>query len=119
MARQRKTETPAMKELAERLAGMKSIDPALDLDNGVTVAAGEAVLADSRKSVEKYNSSLAVTDENLNVINGNDKLCRSFIKKILPAVGLKYGTDSSEYEKAGGVRESERKKPVRKPKNEE
>jgi hypothetical protein len=35
---------------------------------------------------------------------------------VLPAVGLKYGKDSSEYEMAGGTRESERKKRVVKPK---
>ena len=32
---------------------------------------------------------------------------------MLTGVGVKYGKDSNEYEKAGGVRTSERKKPVR------
>jgi len=31
------------------------------------------------------------------------------------AVGAVYGKDSDQYEKAGGVRKSERKRPVRKP----
>ena len=116
MARQRKSATPAMRELEERIAGLKSIDPALDLDNGVTVAAMEKVLDDARAAIEDYNMALAVTDEKQNVVGVKDKLVRASLKKILPAVGLKYGTDSDEYEKAGGVRESERKKPVRKPK---
>ena len=34
---------------------------------------------------------------------------------MLTGVGVKYGKDSNEYEKAGGVRTSERKKPVRTP----
>ncbi len=33
MARQRKQPTTAMKELEQNIAGMKSIDPALDLEN--------------------------------------------------------------------------------------
>jgi hypothetical protein len=33
---------------------------------------------------------------------------------MLAAVGVKYGKDSSEYEKAGGTRTSERKAPLRK-----
>lgn len=41
---------------------------------------------------------------------------KEFIKRTLGAIGSKYGDDSSEYELAGGMRRSERKKPVRKPK---
>lgn len=118
MARQRKSATPAMRELEERIAGLKSINPTLDLENGVTVAELEAVLNEARAAIEDYNVSLAVTDEKQNVVNAKDKLVRAALKKILPAVGLRFGTDSDEYEKAGGVRESERKKPVRKPKGE-
>lgn len=107
-----------MRELEERIAGLKSINPTLDLENGVSVEAFEMVLNDARAAIEDYNVSLAVTDEKQNVVNGKDKLVRAALKKILPAIGLKYGTNSDEYEKAGGVRESERKKPVRRPKGE-
>lgn len=117
MPRARKNETPAMKDTALKVAGMKSIKVDLDLENGVSVAEGEELLAANRKAIEEYNTLLASADEKLNIINANDKKLRAFNKKILPAVGLKYGTDSSEYEKVGGIRESERKKPVRKVKD--
>jgi hypothetical protein len=116
MARRRKTASEAMNELEQNVAGMKSIEPDLDAGSGVTVATGEALLADARAALEDYNATLAMSDEKLNVFIAKDKLTRAFNKKIKPAVGLKYGTDSDEYEKVGGVRESERKKPVRKPK---
>lgn len=106
-----------MKELEERIAGLKSINPALDLDNGVSIAELEAILEQGRAGIEDYNSTLSLADAKLNVVNANDKLIRAANKKILPAVGLKYGTDSDEYEKAGGVRESERKKTVKKSKS--
>jgi len=118
MARQRKTPTPAMKELEQKIAGMKSIDKNLDAGNGVSVAEGEAILADSRASLEDYNMTLALADEKQNVFGAKDKRARAFNSKVLPAVGLKFGKDSDEYEKVGGVRESERKKPVRKKKEE-
>lgn len=105
-----------MKELEQRIAGLKTINPTLDLGNGVSIAAFEAVLNEGREAIEDYNSSLAVSDAKLNVVKATDKLIRAANKKILPAVGLKYGTDSDEYEKAGGVRESERKKPKSKDK---
>lgn len=117
MARQRKLPTTAMKELEQNIAGMKSIDPALDFENGVSVAAGEAVLAAERATLEEYNSMLALLDGKLNQLMAEDRLSRAFNKRVKPAVGLRYGTDASEYEKVGGVRESERKRPVRKPKS--
>lgn len=114
MPRARKNATPAMKDAEIKIAGMKSIKVDLDLENGVSVAEGEELLAENRKAIQEYNTLLAAADEKLNVITANDKLLRAFNKKVLPAVGLKYGTDSNEYEKVGGIRESERKKPVRK-----
>lgn len=116
MARQRKTPSPAMNEAEQKIAGMKSIDPVFDAGNGVTLAAGGTVLDEARVALEDYNMSLAAVDEKLNIFQNKDRAVRAFNKKVLPAVGLKYGTDSDEYEMAGGIRESERKKPVRKPK---
>jgi hypothetical protein len=105
-----------MKELEQKIAGMKSIDKNFDAGNSVTLEAAEAVLADSRASLEDYNSTLALADEKQNVFESKDRSARDFNRKVLPAAGLKYGRDSSEYEKLGGVRDSERKKPVRKKK---
>lgn len=115
MAKARKTTSPAITDGEQRIAGMKSIDEALDLGNGVTVAAGETLLTDARKLLADYNASLAVSDGLLNAFEEKEKELAKFNSKVLPAVGLKYGKDSAEYEKAGGVRDSERKKPVRKP----
>ena len=44
------------------------------------------------------------------------KTSRTRFKRMLTGVATEYGKDSPEYEAAGGVRKSERKKPVRKPK---
>jgi hypothetical protein len=98
---------------------MKAIEDELDLENGVSVTAGEALLAETRAALEDYNSSLAVSDEKLNVFNAKDRQLCAYNKKILPAVGLKFGTDSNQYEQVGGIRESERRKPVRKGKETE
>jgi hypothetical protein len=47
---------------------------------------------------------------------GLTKLAKGLAKaSFRSGVGLKYGKDINEYEKAGGVRTSERKKPVRTP----
>jgi hypothetical protein len=114
MPRQRKTTSAAITDAEQKIAGMKSIDDKLDLGNNVSVTQGETLLDETRTALENYNASLAVSDGLLNTFNEKERTLRAFSKKILPAGGLKYGTDSVEYEKLGGVRDSERKKPVRK-----
>lgn len=116
MARQRKSSTPAMNEAEQKLNGLRSINPTLDLSNNVSVAQGEILLGNAQDALSRYNEALAEADALLNLFNSEEAALRAFNKKVLPAVGLQFGTDSSEYEKVGGVRESERKKPVRKPK---
>lgn len=41
-------------------------------------------------------------------------LIRDYSERILLGVAMKYGKNSDEYEMAGGIRKSERKRPVRK-----
>ena len=45
---------------------------------------------------------------------GQEKALRDLNERCLSGVAAKYRKDSSEYEKAGGMRKSERKRPVRK-----
>ena len=116
MARRKKAPTPAMVDGEQKIAGMKAIKRDLDLGSGVSVAEIEEILDDERVMLEEHNSLLAQLDTSSNKLKAQDKLLLNALKKVLPAVGLKYGTDSNEYEMVGGVRDSERKKPGKKPK---
>jgi len=87
-----------------------------DLGSGVTVENGETLLIDARKLLADCNASLAVSDGLLTAFGLKEKELKKFNSKVLPAGGLKYGKDSTEYEKLGGVRESERKRPIKKAK---
>ena len=111
MARRRKAATTPMNDTEQRVAGMKSIDPALDLQEGVSVAVGETLLDEARVALDEYNQVLAQSDEKLTIFKNKERNLKVFNKKVLPAVGLKYGTDSAEYEMVGGTRDSERAKP--------
>lgn len=119
MGRLKRTSAVAEKA-ASRAAGMASISATLDLGNGLTLAAyNTAIEAISKPGTGKlaaYNAALAVTDQLLNELEAAEKSLGKLSETMLLAVAVKYGKDSSEYEKAGGVRTSERKTPVRKPK---
>lgn len=97
----------------ERVAGCKSIDTKLDLGNGLTVTAYEAKLAEGRAALERYNMSLSQSDEYLNQLNAINKEIGNWNERMLNGVASRFGKDSDEYEKAGGTRKSERKRPVR------
>ncbi|WP_309717999.1 hypothetical protein [Armatimonas sp.] len=55
--------------------------------------------------LEQYNGILAEADRLLNEVQASEKALRKYDTRLLTAVGLAYGKDSSEYEMAGGTRE--------------
>ena len=113
MAR-KKRKSVALDKLKLRLAGMKAIDPALDLGDGFTVAEISTVVTNFENKLSTYNEHLSDLDEELNLVIKDEKEIEQGNRRILQKVGSKYGYDSNEYEMVGGVRNSERKKPTKK-----
>ena len=99
-----------------RLANCKSIDPTLKLAENLDNSTLETALTNSQTELGKYNGILASADAQLNVFNAAEKILKDVNERMLDGVGVRYGKDSDEYEQAGGVRKSERKKPVKKSK---
>ena len=110
MARQKKLLRSLPKALT-RLAGLKSINLALDLGNGINVAAYQALIEDGQEKMEKYNQLLSTLDAMSNELDALDKSIDAYSGRVLAAVGAAYGKDSNEYEMAGGTRTSEKKRP--------
>lgn len=94
-----------------RKAALVSIDPALDLGNGLTIAAYDAKITATKATMDSYNTVLSQADEKQNLFTDSEKELRNWNERMLSAVAGKYGKDSNEYEKAGGVKKSLRKKP--------
>ena len=93
---------------------MKSIKATLDLGNGISVAKFNALTLDLKKALDDYNTLLSEGDAALNRVVATEKSIRDVSERLLAGVASRYGKDSDEYEKAGGTRKSERKKPIRK-----
>lgn len=117
MSRQRKSPTRQHLEATERLANLKSIDAALDLGTGLTVAALQAAITASDAKLDAYNQTIALADAQSNEYEDSVRDAQETAVRMLAAVGAKYGFDSNEYEQAGGTRRSDRKRPVKKPQN--
>ena len=96
----------------KRIASLKAIDPTLDLGNGLTVESYQQSIDQVSKVMEDYNTHLSLADSLRSSIK--EKLLRAFSERMLTGVAAKFGKDSEQYQKAGGTKKSERRRPKRK-----
>lgn len=106
MARQKKTAHIAEKT-EHRLAGLKAIDPNLDLGEGCNVVVIQNTIDQLRDRVNTYNDALAMIDSTQIDIQNLEKQLTQLSRKALLGVAFKYGRDSDQYRLAGGTPTSE------------
>lgn len=111
-----KSSSASYERAIRRMAALQSIDPDFDLGNGLTRAAYQAKIEKTKTSLDAYNTSLSVADENRNTLDVDEEELDDMSERMLVGVAAKHGKDSSEYEQAGGTRKSDKKKPVAKKK---
>jgi hypothetical protein len=106
MPHQKKTAHVAEK-VEHRLAGLKAIDPNLDLGEGCNVMVIQDPIDQLRDRVNAYNDALAVIDSSQIDIKNLEKQLKQLNQKALLGVAFKYGKDSDQYRLAGGTPTSE------------
>lgn len=116
MARKKLIRVPDLDKGVTRLASVKSIDPAIDLANGITAVNYETQINLLRTNLNTYNTALSKIDDLYNACIAQIDVVRDWNDRVLTGVATKFGKNSSEYEMAGGVKKTERKKPTPKPK---
>ncbi len=113
MARLRRSSS-VLETARQRLAGLKSIQPAPNFGPNLSLADYEQKIKDLGDELDGYNAQLAALDERQNTIDTKEGTLNDWNKRMLSATGAQYGSDSSEYEMAGGTRSSERTRTPRK-----
>ena len=108
-------ESAELAAATKRMNGLTAIDPTgkLDLGNGYTIKSYQDQMNEVKAHLDTYNKTRKELDALKNTLDASEKQLSAKSSAILTAVGLKYTKDSSEYEQCGGIRSSERKKPVR------
>ncbi|TLD69548.1 hypothetical protein FEM03_16440 [Phragmitibacter flavus] len=114
MARLKKLNSESILKANGRAAGLSSIDAALDLGNGQTLVAYNAKIQETIQKQTAYNAALSTVDELKNQFDALEKELDDLSDRMLTGVATKFGKNSDEYEKAGGTKKSERKRPARK-----
>jgi hypothetical protein len=113
MARRKRTST-VLEAAHQRLAGLNSITPSPDFGSSLSLAVYTTQINELSTKLDHYNQMVATLDDLQNQLTAAELGLRETSKRMLAAVEAHYGPDSSQYEQAGGTRQSERKRPVRK-----
>lgn len=112
MARRKRTSS-VLEAAHQRLAGLNSITPPPDFGSNLTLAAYTTQISDFSKTLNDYNQMVAALDDLQNQVDAAETRLRETNKRMLAAAEAHYGPDSSQYEQAGGTRQSDRKRPTR------
>ena len=94
----------------ERLNGLKTITPKPNLGPNLSPDDFEATVNGFVSRLDTYNQHLADLDQEQNELEAAEAQLREQNRRILSAVEAQFGPDSSQYEKVGGKRQSERKR---------
>lgn len=123
MAYQRKTAGSNLVSTKTRLTAMLTIDKNKkkvinygEDDKPLSAVEVAAEIAAQEKRIADYNALLDPCDSLGNAIKAGDKLLGTFKARVLKGASSKFGEDADEVEQLGGTRQSERARPVRKPK---
>lgn len=114
MSRRKRT-SPVLEAARQRLAGLNSINPPPDFGPSLKLSDFAAQINDFTSQLDHYNQMGSTMDELKNHLDDKEELLRESSRRFLSATEAHYGPDSSQYQQAGGTRESDRKRSVRKP----
>ena len=109
MARAKRKST-VLETARQRLAGLKAITPTPDLGPNLKLSDYEQEISDFSAKIDNYNGMLSTLDSLQNEIDADERSLRTRNARMLSAAEAHYGPDSSQYEQAGGTRQSERKR---------
>ncbi|WP_341525188.1 hypothetical protein WKK05_21575 [Nostoc sp. UHCC 0302] len=112
MARLKRT-SQTLEKAERRAASISSIDPNLDLGNGLTQPAFSTLIEKMRTRENVYNTALSNLDKFYREMLETERELADMAEHMLMAVATRYGKSSVEYGMAGGVPKNQRRKGLR------
>ncbi|HIK07016.1 MAG TPA: hypothetical protein IGS40_20385 [Trichormus sp. M33_DOE_039] len=109
----RKRSSLVLKKAVRRAAGMNSINPNLDVGNGLTLPVFSTLIETMQTKENAYNSALANLDKLYREMLETERELGDMTEHMLMGVGVVYGKSSVEYGMAGGIPKNQRRKGLR------
>jgi hypothetical protein len=112
MARRKRTSS-VLEKAVRRAASINSIDPNIDLGNGLSLPAFSTLIETMRTRENAYNTALSSLDKLYREMLETEDELGDMTEHMLMAVATRYGKSSIEYGMAGGVPKNQRRKGLR------
>ncbi len=112
MAYKKRGKSPEVTMASNRIYKINTVESNFDLGNGLTNLAYEAKIKEVEDQTALYKKQLAQVDSELINLDVLERELSDLSDSMLKGVGMKYGFDSIEYEKAGATRKSDKKRPT-------
>ncbi|MBE9006645.1 hypothetical protein IQ259_16625 [Fortiea sp. LEGE XX443] len=109
MARKKRS-SKVLENSVRRAASLNSIDPYLDLGNGLSLPAFSILIEKMRTRENLYNTALSNLDKVYREMLETEGELGDMAEHMLLGVATKYGKSSVEYGMAGGVPKNQRYK---------
>ena len=93
-----KRQSAILEKAQARLRGLQSVNPTMDLGNGLTLQGYAALLETSTTQLQTHNLTLAEADRTRIEFAQAEASVSALSSRILSAVAAMYGKDSKEYE---------------------
>jgi hypothetical protein len=97
-----KRNSPTLTAAQSRIAAIETINPDLNLGNGISVAEFNAKIEETRQALEEYNKALSTIDQSRSHVDALERSLASLSTRMLSGVATLYGRTSSEYEMTNG-----------------
>jgi hypothetical protein len=95
MPEQRKSAT--IEKALLDLANLKSIDPTLDLGDGLSIEAMTGLVEDARQAIETLNMATIAISNNRRLIQEKESAIVDLSARLRLGIGSKFGRKSEEY----------------------
>jgi hypothetical protein len=101
MTRTKRT-SAVFEKATHRMTSLRSIDPNLELSEGLSLAEYEMKVQTLQTTLAHYNTLLSSVDEAAGQVAVQELMVRQYSENMLMAIALRYGKDSLQYMQAGG-----------------
>ena len=112
MARSKRT-SQVLEKAVRRAASINSIDPNLDLGNGLTLPAFSTLIQTMQTKENAYNTALSNLDKIYHEMLQTERELGDMTEHMLLGVATRYGKSSVEYGMAGGVPKNQHRNRLR------
>jgi hypothetical protein len=108
----RKTNSKVLDQVQLRLSTLKSIDPDLDLGDGLTIRAVSKKVQDTRAEIDLYNTEVSVVEQKYKTIREKEGAIADLSDRIVDGIAFKFGRKSNEYKMVRSIRRNSKTRSI-------